>query len=177
MSTFPPHPLPIHPSLKDPVIPKATNNNKSPCSPRTGSICYAHTRFRTAWLHHGHTLDEIPWRSPLGVWGSYFGCFLVVICLIATFYISLYPVGGKALDAQGFFSNYLAAPIILALFLFWKVWTRDWSLGVRIRNIDVDTGRRYYANEPVAVGSDGVAGGGDGEKKGGAVMRGLRYVF
>jgi amino acid permease len=48
-----------------------------------GSICLAHIRFRAAWKHHGHTLDEIPFRAVFGVWGSWLGLVLNVLVLIA----------------------------------------------------------------------------------------------
>lgn len=48
-----------------------------------GSICLAHIRFRNAWKHHGHTLDEIPFKAIFGVTGSWIGVFLVVIVLAA----------------------------------------------------------------------------------------------
>lgn len=49
-----------------------------------GSICLAHIRFRAAWKHHGHTLDELPFRSVFGVWGSWLGLILNILVLIAT---------------------------------------------------------------------------------------------
>jgi yeast amino acid transporter len=48
-----------------------------------GSICLAHVRFRHAWAHHGHTLDEIPFKAVAGVYGSYLGILLNVLVLIA----------------------------------------------------------------------------------------------
>ena len=48
-----------------------------------GSICLAHIRFRIAWKHQGHTLDEIPFKAVFGVWGSYAGLVLIVLVLIA----------------------------------------------------------------------------------------------
>jgi amino acid transporter len=48
-----------------------------------GSICLAHIRFRKAWLRQGHTLDEIPFQAVGGVYGSYLGLGLNVLCLIA----------------------------------------------------------------------------------------------
>ncbi len=48
-----------------------------------GSICLAHIRFRKAWLYHGHTLDEIPFKAPGGVYGSYLGLFIIAIVLVA----------------------------------------------------------------------------------------------
>ena len=49
-----------------------------------GSICLAHIRFRAAWKHHGHTLDEIPFKALLGVTGSWIGLILCVLVLLAT---------------------------------------------------------------------------------------------
>ncbi len=48
-----------------------------------GSICLAHIRFRHAWKQQGHTLDEIPFKAVGGVWGSYLGLALNVLCLVA----------------------------------------------------------------------------------------------
>jgi amino acid permease len=48
-----------------------------------GSICLAHIRFRKAWKHQGHTLDEIPFKAIGGVYGSYCGLILIVLVLIA----------------------------------------------------------------------------------------------
>ncbi len=49
-----------------------------------GSICLSHIRFRKAWKHHGHTLDEIPFQAIFGVTGSWIGLILCIIVLIAT---------------------------------------------------------------------------------------------
>jgi amino acid transporter len=48
-----------------------------------GSICLSHIRFRKAWKHHGHILDEIPFKAVGGVVGSWIGLVLVVVVLIA----------------------------------------------------------------------------------------------
>lgn len=48
-----------------------------------GSVCVAHIRFRHAWKYQGHSLDEIPFKAPLGIYGSYLGLFLNIICLMA----------------------------------------------------------------------------------------------
>ncbi len=55
-----------------------------------GSICATHIRFRYAWQAQGFTLEQIPYRPGLGIWGSWIGLGLNVLCLIATFYSSLY---------------------------------------------------------------------------------------
>ena len=55
-----------------------------------GSICLTHIRFRYAWKAQGFTLEQIPYKPGLGVWGSWIGLGLNILCLIATFYSSLY---------------------------------------------------------------------------------------
>jgi len=110
-----------------------------------GSICLSHIRFRSGWKAAGRSLDDLPFKSQLGVYGSYVGLFLVVISLAATFYVSLFPIGGTPTGGvEAFFESYIAAPIAIALFCFWKLWTKDWSFGVKIRDMDLDTGRREF---------------------------------
>ena len=48
-----------------------------------GSICLAHIRFRAAWKYHGHTIDELPFRAPFGIWGSWVGLVLIFLVLVA----------------------------------------------------------------------------------------------
>lgn len=55
-----------------------------------GSICATHIRFEYAWQARGYNLRSIPYRPPLGVWGSVVGLFLNILCMIATFYNALY---------------------------------------------------------------------------------------
>jgi amino acid transporter len=52
-----------------------------------GSICLAHIRFRKAWIYHGHTLDEIPFKAVGGVYGSWCGLTIIFIVLLAQVYI------------------------------------------------------------------------------------------
>ncbi|CAG8074746.1 unnamed protein product [Penicillium salamii] len=91
-----------------------------------GSICLAHIRFRSAWAHNGHTVNELSFAAPMGVIGSYIGLGLNVLCLIAEFYVAVAPK-----DAESFFQSYLAAPVIIALFIGWvgyTKWNKDPSL-------------------------------------------------
>ncbi|KAL2870199.1 amino acid permease/ SLC12A domain-containing protein [Aspergillus lucknowensis] len=100
-----------------------------------GSICLAHIRFRKAWAYHGHTLDEIPFQAVGGVYGSYLGLFLVIIVLIAQFYVAVAPR-----DAETFFKQYLALPVVLFFWICGFLWKRQGWL--RTHQIDVDSGRR-----------------------------------
>jgi yeast amino acid transporter len=50
-------------------------------------------------------------------------------------------VGGSP-DAEVFFENYLAFPILIAFYVFWKIWSRKWALFVQTKDMDVTTGVR-----------------------------------
>ncbi|EMC96424.1 hypothetical protein BAUCODRAFT_69625 [Baudoinia panamericana UAMH 10762] len=111
-----------------------------------GSICFAHIRFRAGWQAQGHSLAEIPYKAPFGVWGSWTGLILNMLCIMAAFYNALYGVGGTP-NASGFFQSFLAAPMILALYLFWKIYTRDFSLFIAAKDMDVTSGIRMNVQE------------------------------
>ncbi|KAF3911177.1 hypothetical protein AA313_de0209363 [Arthrobotrys entomopaga] len=106
-----------------------------------GSINYAHIQFRKAWKLQGRSLDELPFKAGFGVWGSWIGLSLNILCLIAQFYVALFPIG-ESPDAQTFFQSYLGAPIVLLFFVGYKIYTRQWNWGVNLREIDLDAGRR-----------------------------------
>ncbi|MCJ1352371.1 MAG: hypothetical protein MMC33_002355 [Icmadophila ericetorum] len=107
-----------------------------------GSICLSHIRFRQGWKAQGHTLEELPYQASFGVIGSYIGFFLNVIAMIATFYVSLIPIGSPP-NAENFFENYLAAPIVIALYAFWKIRIRGaGGLYIKAADMDLLTGMR-----------------------------------
>jgi len=107
-----------------------------------GTICLSHIRFRQAWKYQGRTLAELPYQASFGVWGSWVGLGLNILCLMASFYTSV-----ADLSAEDFFENYLAGPFILFLWLAWKLWTREWQLYVPIKDIDIVTGTRMNLGE------------------------------
>jgi len=109
-----------------------------------GSICLSHIRFRRAWADQGHTLDELAFRSQAGVLGSWVGFIINALVLISQFWTGFAPVG-YASDSTSylvidFFQAYLAAPIVVVFYLFYKIRYR--TKIVKIRNIDLQTGRR-----------------------------------
>ncbi|KAK3067854.1 Amino-acid permease inda1 [Teratosphaeriaceae sp. CCFEE 6253] len=118
-----------------------------------GSVCLAHIRFRTAWKHHGHSLDELTFKSAFGVYGSWVGLILVVIVLIAqarstlaskgTFYTAVKPM-----SAYSFFQAYLAAPVVIVFYIVGYIWKR--KAWLKTSEIDVDTGRREVDFEEMA---------------------------
>lgn len=107
-----------------------------------GSVCLAHIRFRQAWVYQGHHLDEIPFHACFGVIGSYIGVAMVVLVLIAQFYIAIWPVGGGVSSAKAFFQSYLAFPVVIVSTIIGYIWKGG---GLRsLGDIDLDTGRRVW---------------------------------
>lgn len=103
----------------------------------------------TSRAAHGFTKEQLPYQAAFGVYGSYIGIFLNLLAIIATFYTSLFPLGGSP-SASVFFENFLAAPIVIALYLFWKIWSRDWKLFIRAKDMDVTVGIRRGSLEVAA---------------------------
>ncbi|KAL6243840.1 histidine permease [Rhinocladiella similis] len=109
-----------------------------------GSICLAHIRFRKAWLLQGHTLDELAFRSPVGVVGSWVGLGFNILVLIAQFWTGFSPVGYEHDSTSylviNFFQAYLAAPVVVLMYIGYKVYMR--TSVIRARDMDLFTGKR-----------------------------------
>ncbi len=108
----------------------------------------AHIRFRKAWHRQGRSLDDIPFKAIGGVYGSYLGIFLVLVALVAQFYVAICPPFTNQLGtAEDFFKAYLALPVVL---LFWAsgyLWKRQGFL--KLDQIDLDTGAREHDWETI----------------------------
>ncbi|KAJ6013353.1 Amino acid transporter [Penicillium herquei] len=110
-----------------------------------GSICFAHIRFRKAWRHNGHSVKDLVYSAPFGEIGSWIGVALNVLCLIAEFYVAVYPK-----SANAFFQAYLAVPIIIVFFIFWIIYTKfnkDPTLErgawfIKVKDMDIYSGMR-----------------------------------
>ncbi|KAL1304970.1 hypothetical protein AAFC00_003876 [Neodothiora populina] len=109
-----------------------------------GSICLAHIRFRKGWKVQGHSLDELAYRSQPGLIGSWIGFILNCLVLIAQFWTGFAPIGYADMTAdelvKNWFEAYLAAPVVIAFYLGYKIWYR--TPFVRSHNMDLHTGIR-----------------------------------
>ena len=110
------------------------------------SICFAHIRFRSAWLQQGNQLSDLVYQSPLGVVGSWVGLISFLFILVAQFWVAVDPaVGSTGTTGEkitNFFEAYLALPVILVFYLVYKVWYR--TALVTIGDIDLNTGRHEH---------------------------------
>lgn len=113
------------------------------------SICVCHIRFRTAWRKRGHSTDELSFISRTDVWGSYFGVAANVFILGAQFWVAVRPIGYESYTpseiAQEFFQAYLCVPLMIIMYVVWKVLKR--SKIMRSHTIDLQTGRSQFDEE------------------------------
>ncbi|KIW41990.1 uncharacterized protein PV06_05582 [Exophiala oligosperma] len=116
-----------------------------------GSICLCHIRFRQAWKYHGHSVDELPFKSQAGVIGSWLGFIINCLVLVAQFWTGFAPVGFREMSAsdrtKSFFEGYLAAPVVIVFYLGFKIWKKT-SIK-RTASIDVVSGRREIDLEQI----------------------------
>jgi len=109
------------------------------------SINVAHIRFRQAWKAQGHSIDELPFRTFGGIWGSVFASVILVLVLIAQFYIAVWPIGGNeggTAAAETFFLSYLAFPIVIAFYIIGYAWKRQGPK--KTHEIDLVSGRKCF---------------------------------
>ncbi|VVT43890.1 uncharacterized protein SAPINGB_P000197 [Magnusiomyces paraingens] len=125
-----------------------------------GSICLSHIRFRHAMKVQGRSLDELPFKAALGVWGSCYGFMFNCLVLMAQFWTALFPTN-KA-SAYSFFQVWLCLPIVLVMFIGYKLWFRpplirakDMDLITGVREVDMDVLRQELAEERAYIQSKG----------------------
>lgn len=108
-------------------------------------ICISHLRFRSAMKEQDQSLDQLGYKSPCGVYGSYISLVICGVLLIVQFWVSLFPIGsnGKP-DVASFFQNYMAVPIGLLLYLGHTCYTRNTQLFISADKIDINTNRDIY---------------------------------
>ncbi|KAF5126973.1 hypothetical protein DV495_003035 [Geotrichum candidum] len=114
-----------------------------------GSICFCHIRFRAAMKVQGRSETELAFKSQPGLIGSYFGVIFNFLVLVAQFWTGLFPLGSSKADVTAFFQSYLAAPIVLVCFIFFKIWKK--TKFVSLQDMDLDTGRREIDTEALVA--------------------------
>ncbi|SCW03037.1 LAFE_0G01552g1_1 [Lachancea fermentati] len=111
------------------------------------AIALSHIRFRKAMQVQNRSLGELGYISKTGVWGSYYAIALNILILIGQFWVAIAPIGEGKLDANAFFENYLAMPILIFLYLAYKVWKKDWKLVIPAEEIDLISHRKIFDEE------------------------------
>jgi amino acid transporter len=114
------------------------------------SICYSHIQFRRAWADQGNLLDDLIYRSPIGVTGSWVGLVSLILVLVAQFWVAVAPSGGFGRESVAertadFFEAYLAFPVVVICYVVYKFWYR--TKWVNFKDIDLKTGRNEFESE------------------------------
>ncbi|KID83361.1 Amino acid/polyamine transporter I [Metarhizium guizhouense ARSEF 977] len=111
-----------------------------------GTICLCHIRFRSAWLSQRRGLYELPYRSSVGVAGSYFGLFVNVAIILVQIWVAISPIGYETLAtvelARNAVLKLLSGVLMLIFFVVHKI--IHGTRYVRPGEVDLDTGRRDY---------------------------------
>lgn len=55
----------------------------------------------------------------------------------------------SAPNVAGVLQLYLAFPIVIALYLFWKIYTRDWRPWIRLSEMDLVSGARLLNEDEI----------------------------
>jgi len=131
-----------------------------------GMICLSHIRFRYAWKLQGRTPEELPWKSWTYPYAAWWGLFWCILLIIVEFYLAVWPLGDKP-SAKNFFANYVSIIALLVLYLGARVYHRG-PWWVDASTIDLDDGRRFYADEDVEKVGKGFKG---------AVSKTLGFIF
>lgn len=109
-----------------------------------GSVCFAHIRFRAGMKAQGRNPnEELAFMSQCGLLGSWYGVVLNILILVAQFWVALFPLGGSP-DPSDFFQAYLALPVIIAFYVFHKLWKKNKSWYIKASDMDLDSGRAEH---------------------------------
>lgn len=108
------------------------------------SICLAHIRFRLALRKQGRSTEELGYKATLGIYGSVLGVIVMALIIIGEIWISIFPIGSPA-DVETFFQNCLSIPLMIVVFLSYRLWTGKFFSGLYtpLDKVDLDTGKRY----------------------------------
>lgn len=107
------------------------------------AINISHIRFRQAMKHQNISLEELPYISQTGVIGSYYGVAVLFLVLVASFWTSLFPLGGEGADAESFFEGYLSLPILIVCYVGHKLYFKRKQIMVSLDEMDLHSDRKH----------------------------------
>ncbi|ODV63286.1 amino acid permease [Ascoidea rubescens DSM 1968] len=106
-----------------------------------GSICLSHIRLRLAMKAQNQSLDDLLYKSQVGFWGSMYGLIVMILILVAQFWIALFPIGSSP-SAETFFESYLSGVVVLVCYVGHKIWTRSWRICIPLKEIDLSSAKK-----------------------------------
>ncbi|KAG8412477.1 hypothetical protein J3459_015941 [Metarhizium acridum] len=111
-----------------------------------GTICLCHIRFRSAWLSQRRGIYELPYRSSVGVAGSYLGLFVNATIILVQSWVAIVPIDYQTMAnvelARNAVLKLLSGVLMLIFFVVHKV--IHGTRYVRPGEVDLVTGRRDY---------------------------------
>lgn len=111
-----------------------------------GTICACHIQFRRAWMMQGRSVQDLPYRSILGVNGSLIGLTLSIALIMAQFWVAIFPINYGQIPAGDLAKSaalkLLGVAVIIICYVSHKMVYR--TRYIQARRVDVDTGRRVY---------------------------------
>ena len=115
------------------------------------AICVSHIRCRRALARNGVDIRSLCFRSPFGVYGSYFTIILASFALLANPLGSVFPIAGSRVTVESAIREnvgMLVPWILWACRSLWCVYKHrkygtgsGWTLFRPMEEVDVDTGR------------------------------------
>lgn len=116
------------------------------------NIALCHVRFRRALKSQGRSVNDLVFKSRVGVWGSLYAIIFLVGVLGVQFWVALFPIGsnGKP-SAKNFFQNYLSGIVITIFYVGHRLYTRERSFYIKAKDIDLDTGKQGYDMELIRL--------------------------
>lgn len=110
-------------------------------------ICLSHIRFRQALKYNNISVDSLGYVASTGVWGSIYAVVWHWLIIIGQFWIALFPIGASKPNVENFFQNYLGPCVLILFYVGHKLYTRNWSLYIRLKDMDITTDRVLFDEE------------------------------
>ena len=113
-------------------------------------ICVTHVRFRKAYLAQGYKLEDLPYRSIVGVYADYVGGVVMVLVMIFSGDTPGQIFFNKPWSTIGFVTNYIGL-IMYPLFYFgYKLYTGNWGF-VPLDQVDLQSGHLRNHDEEYPI--------------------------
>lgn len=115
-----------------------------------GSINLTHIRFRRAMKVQGRSLNELTFKAGFEIWGSLFGLGMNIAILALQLWVAVWPLH-ETPNVKDFFKAYLSPFVIFVFYISHKIWTRNWIIYVRAKDIDLDSDTREAVSPTVPI--------------------------
>jgi yeast amino acid transporter len=110
------------------------------------SILVSHIYFVRARRAQGVSDDELVYRAPFGIWGSYGALFIcILIAIFKNFSVFVHSDTYGNFDYKNFVTGYLGIPLYLIMIFGYKYWFR--TEGARPHFTDLYSGKQKIDNE------------------------------